>query len=550
MTEKEKIIWKQVVNGTPAIRKEICKRYPKFFSAYYFSQYFKFKTPDFHNDLYKDAVRLTTGEIEEVMWCLFRESAKTSIAKIIVCWLICYKFKTNIKWDSYDDSSGDNALFDITVALQSNQRLISDFGNLYHTKKHKNAQSEAKRKQIKNFITENGVSVSSITTQQATRSKNSQGENRTDFYVVDDFENYTTKESFTITNAIKKHLDELRSGLPAGASVLYLCNYITDTGSVAYLMEEKFKNNPKAIVRFIPIVDIYGKIVWTDKYVKTDLEAHELNKLILDPKLHKTSLESKRRSLGDVVYETEMMLNPSKSGELYFDRQKVDNAIKLTTEPIDTNVDMKIWEKFSPRYRYGSGADTAEGIGADSNASAIIRDRTKNTPALVVATFEDNQMSNYMLGHELKRQGGLYGYPYVVPELNNTGYGTVIELINAKYPLEKIYRREVRNQTTNKIQKEFGWKSTTSTKSEIMGAFKTAFEEGDLVILDSGLLEEMRLYTKSQLRLSGRQKGATRHYDKLRATALAWHALIYAPLPEIERQTQYTVPGQDEPYKP
>ena len=545
----DELKWKHVIEGSPALRKAICKEDPMYFALYYFPEYFKFKIPEFHADMYSDAKELTTGEVDEIMWCIFREGAKTSIAKIaVMCWVICFKLKQNIKWDSYDDASGDNALFDITLALQSNKRIISDFGQLYHTKKHKDAQSEAKRKQIKNFITENKVSVSSITTQQATRSKNSQGENRTDLYVIDDFENNETKDSFQITHSVEKHLDELRAGLPAGASVLYLCNYITDTGSVAYIME-KLKNNPRAIVRFVPAVDPKGVIAWSDKYVKTDAEAQEINRTIENPKLHKTSLESKRRSLGDNVYETEMMLNPSKSGDLYFDRDKVEEAIKLAKDPKEVNAGMKVWEKFNPQARYGFGADTAEGIGADANASVIIRATMGKAPALLVASFEDNNMSNTVLGWELKRQGGIYGFPFLVNELNQTGYGTQAELLNAEYPLDKLYIREVRNKVSNRIQKEYGWKATTGTKSDVMGKFKKDWEEGEIIIYDLALLNEMKLYTKAANRIANRIAGATRHYDKLRAAALAWHALLDAPLPANEKAKLYQVPDQDEPYK-
>lgn len=541
--------WHHVIEGSPALRKAICKEDPMYFALYYFPEYFKFSIPQFHRDLYTDCKDLTNGSVDEIMWCIFREGAKTSIAKIaLIVWVIAFKLKTNIKWDSYDDGSGDNALFDVTVALQTNKRLISDFGHLYHMKKAKTSLLEAKRKQIKNFITENGVSVSSITTQQATRSKNIQAENRTDLYVIDDFENNETKDSFVTTNSVIKHLNELRAGLPAGASILYLCNYITDTGSVAYIMD-KLKNNPRGRVRFIPVVNPQGVIAWPSKYVKTDAEAFELNRTIENPKLHKTSLEGKRRSLKDDVYETEMMLNPSKSGDLYFDRMKVDEAIKLAKEPIEVNAGMKVWAKFNPRCRYGMGGDTAEGIGADSNASAIVQAGMKNTPAILVASFEDNQMSNTVFGWELKRQGGLYGFPFLANELNQTGYGTQAELMNAEYPLEKMYRREIINKTTNKLQQEYGWKATTGTKSEVLGDFKMAFEEGDIVIYDLGLLEEMKLYTKAAARIANRQKGATRHYDKLRAAALAWYALGFAPLANEERKSLYKVPGQDEPYK-
>lgn len=551
MHDKERYqkLWDKVINGSPALRVAICEREPMLFAAYYFTQYFKFEVPDFHYDLYEDCKGLTDGTINEAAWIVHRYGAKTALAKIaLAIWAICYKKKRYINWDSEDKSNAESALFDITLALQTNKKIISDFGHLYHKKPQKEALSEAKLKRINNFITENGVKVEAFSTHVSTRGR-LYGEIRPDLFILDDIENNITKDSFQKTHSVISHYDEMKSGLTAGASVLVLGNYITDTGSVAHIMEGVKRNKDKARLRFIPVVDKKGIISWPAQFVKTDKEAVELNRSISDPTLHKTSLEAKRRELGDAVFETEMMLNPSKSGDLYFDREKVDEALKHVKEPIEVNADMKVWGKHSPRCRYGMGADTAEGIGADSNASAIIQGSMKNTPAILVASFEDNQMSNTIFGWELKRQGAVYGFPYLVNELNQTGYGTQAELINAEYPTDKMYRREVKNKTTNRVQQEFGWKATTGTKSEVMGEFKRAWEEGEILIYDEALLNEMRLYTKAAARLANRVKGESRHYDKLRAAALAWYALSFAPAVAADYKKKFEVPGQNEPYK-
>jgi hypothetical protein len=547
--------WEAIVTGSPALRKAICKDDEfgaLYFAMYYFTEYFSFRTPDFHMDMYLDCKHLTDGTLDEAMWCVFRDGAKTSIAKIaLLTWCICFQKKSYIGWDSYDGENAESALFDVTVALQTNKKLIADFGHLYYKKQSKTALSEAKMKRIKNFITEPsqygpGVKVVTFSTQEAIRGRIT-GHERLDLVIFDDFENNKTKDSAPITSKIIKHIDEYRSGMPAGASVLYLCNYIIDTGSVAHIMEN-LKDNPRAIVRFIPVKNAKGEIAWPDKFVDTRAEADELNKDIPNQKLHKVSLEAKREALSKdgLTYETEMMLNPAKSGDLFFDRVKVDVALSKATEPIDVSADLKIWAKFNPKHRYGGGADTAEGVGGDHNASCWI-DFTQ-TPNLLVASFQDNQMSNTTFGWELKRQGALYSYPYLVPEINNTGYGTVAELINAEYP--NIYQREVKNKVTGKVQKEYGWRATIGTKFDVLGKFKEAFESGELDILDKGLLEEMRVFTKAAARVIGREKDATRHYDKLRACALAWEAQKFAPLPTDDKKKLFTVPGQDQPYRP
>lgn len=401
---KEQELWNAVINGSPALRKEICKDNPRFFAMYYFSEYFKYKTPNFHLDFYQDCKDLTNGTIDESMWCVFRDGAKTSVAKIaLLTWCICFQKKSYIGWDSYDGDNGESALFDTTLALQTNKKIISDFGHLYYKKQSKTALMEAKMKRIKNFITEPsqygpGVKVTSITTQESIRGLIT-GAERLDMVIFDDFENNKTKDSPLITEKIKGHIDEYRTGMPAGASALYLCNYLTDNGSVAYVMDN-LSDNPRARVRFVPVKDSNGVIAWPDKFVETRAEADEINKTIEDPKRHKISLQAKKESLSKdgLIYETEMMLNPAKSGEQFFDRAFVEKAIKNATQPVDENAGLKIWAKFNPKHRYGGGADTAEGIGGDHNASVWI-DFTQR-PNLVVATFQDNQISNTMFGWE------------------------------------------------------------------------------------------------------------------------------------------------------
>ena len=328
---------------------------------------------------------------------------------------------------------------------------------------------------------------------------------------------------------------------------MYLCNYITDSGSVAYIME-KLKRNPRAVVRFKPVIDKKGVLAWPARFTVTDLQAFLYNKNIPNPKLHKMSIESKRASLGEAVFETELMLNPSKSGDLFFNRDKVEADILKAREPESTNAGLKIWFKYNPKHRYGIGADTAEGLGGDSNASVIMDYST--FPKQIVATFEDPTMSNTTFGWELKRQGSFYNYPFIVPEINNTGYGTVAELVNSEYPL--IYQREVKNKVTQKIQKEFGWRATVGTKFEVMGRFKEAYESGEIEIFDLGLLTEMKYITKASVRLISREKGATRHYDKLRAAALAYEGEKWAPLPQEEKKKVFSVPGQgiNDKYRP
>src|SRR3990172_6396902 len=113
-----------ITNGTRDQRIYVCERDPFLFALYYFSDYFTFKTPDFHMEFYDDLRGILEGRINSVLWIGFRESAKSSIAKIFLCYLICYKKRRYINYDSYDGQNSEAGLYDVALALQTNKKII------------------------------------------------------------------------------------------------------------------------------------------------------------------------------------------------------------------------------------------------------------------------------------------------------------------------------------------------------------------------------------------------------------------------------------------
>jgi hypothetical protein len=385
---------------------------------------------------------------------------------------------------------------------------------------------EAKRKKVNEFITENQVKVEAYSTQTSTRGRVF-GHLRPDLFVLDDVETSTTKLSYPITHKIIQHIDEMKAGLGVSGAILYLGNYITEDGVIAHILDI-LKNNPKAVVRFIPAVDLKGKIAWQGKYVKTNKEAAEINRMIENREKVKVSLEAKEASLTPPVYATEMMNNPSKSADYVFNRDKIKELMLSAREPVREVGGLKMWAEFNPRHRYAGGVDTAEGIGQDSNADVIIDFTCK--PNVVVATFESNLVDPVMFASHIKRHGDIFGTCFYVVELQQTGYATIAELVNLGYTF--MYQREVKNKITNKMQKEFGWRSTTGAKHEVIAQFVNAVHDGELVIWDLALLEECHKYRLQDLRLLRAVEGVTRHFDKLQAAALAWEGRRWAELPK------------------
>lgn len=545
ITKLKREVMDIMINGTQAQRKYIASKRFAYFCFYYFPEYFTYKTPDFHWDFFHDCENIDTGELRDVLWIAFRESAKTTIAKMFVTWCICYRKKKYIAWDSYDGTNAESALFDIIMNLQTNKKIINDFGRLYKKKKAQKTKEEQEEdapemKRGSVFITTNKIKVECFTTQYSARGRVS-GKERPDLFVFDDIENNVTKNSIRLTQKIISHVDEVNTGLQNSGSILYLGNYITEEGSIAHI-RDRLEGKKGKIVRDIPMVtkDSEGNEVpsWPGKYVMTNREALQKN-ITLPREKHMVSIEQKKEDWGDKVFETEGQNNPGKSGDYFFDREKVRIARDKAYDAKKEVALFKTWDIFNPKHRYGLGSDTAEGIGSDHSTSVIID--FSQRPAQVVATYKNNEMPHNIFGNELIRHARAFGECFILPEINQTGYSTVATLIQEGY--YNMYRREVKNKTSGKVQKEYGWRTGSSNKNDIFNHFKTAFEEGELVIYDKDLLNEMYHYTKQHLRILKKEEGMTRHFDLLMAATLAWEARHYATLSKEEKKDLYKSPN-------
>lgn len=501
-----------ILNGTPDERKYILQHSFMAFSMYYFTDYFTYKPAPFHKDFAHDCEQLAKGDLKEVAWVGFKECAKTSYAKMFVTWNICYAKRHFVNYDSYDKGNAESALFDVVVELQTNRRLIHDFGNLFTEDRD---DKEKKLKKVTSFITANDVKVEAFSTGQSTRGRLYKNF-RPDLYVIDDVENFQTIASPLITQKIVSHIDELRSGLAAEANVLYLGNYLTDQGVVQYILDTVTRSQGQT--RFIP-VEKDGIPMWEDKYCMTDTEAAEFNKENPNrPK--KISIETKKRDLGETVFMTEMQLSPLSTGDLLFQRNKVEKLLEVKEEDYEDLAGFRVWDKFNPRHRYAIGADTALGIGRDSNTSVLMDFST--FPARQIGTFSDNHIPPDVFAHELKREGVMFGECLIAPEVNGTGFATVTEL-KSIYDIEKIYRPLGKGvQYEDRHSTQLGFQTNPATKPDMLFQLKTAIEDGLLTIMDKRILKEMKAYRRTELYQRSKDPLATRHFDLLIATAICW----------------------------
>jgi len=286
---------RKVIEGTKEERVYLCSKDFSLFFVYYFTEYMKYPFAQFHYEMFQDIKDLVDGKYREVAWIAFRESAKTSIAKIFIIWLIVYNKRRYLNVDSFSITNAERILFDVVLALQTNNKLRADFGELFNAKRE---SDEVTQKRINNFVTTNGVRVEAHSTGKSVRGR-LHGSQRPDFLLLDDFETNETKDSKAHTQSVISHIDEFKAGLDSKAIVLYLGNYITEFGSVATLFE-RAKRDDRLIVRNIP-VEKNGKPTWEGKYAMTNEEAERTGKV---------SLEDKKKQLGSLVYSAEMLNEP------------------------------------------------------------------------------------------------------------------------------------------------------------------------------------------------------------------------------------------------
>jgi len=308
---------KEISELSPKERRYLLSKPENFgyFFTYYMVDYVNYPYADFHYDMFDDCADLVTGEIREVAWIMFRESAKSSIAKGLTTFLACTASRNYVNVDSYSRENAERILFDVVLEFQTNKKLIQDFGQLYNAQKQRN--QEVTQKRISNFITNNGVRVEAHSTQEPVRGRLSR-QYRPDFVILDDFETDKTVVSEAVTQSIRNHIQEFQGGLASNASVLYLGNYISEYCNIQWIMD-KAKVDDGMRVRNIPVL-MGGKPTWPGKYVLKD---SDVDKSIPNPKV---SIETIRKRLsspdeGDRRFQSEMMNQPVDYANQIFQRE-------------------------------------------------------------------------------------------------------------------------------------------------------------------------------------------------------------------------------------
>lgn len=301
----------KMINGTPAERRFLSEHSFGLFCIYYFNQYFKYALADYHYDFFNDCHDLVDLKIKECAWIGYRESGKTSIAKLFIIWLIAHNKRKYINVDSFDKENAERILFDVAFEMVNNKRLQADYGILFSKERSIN---DIKQNRINNFVCENGTRIEAHSTQESVRGRLHLNQ-RPDAMILDDIETNKTKDSQAYTKQVADHISEAMSGMAPEGFMLYLGNFITEFGNIAHLMK-RANSNDLIRVRNIPVV-INGKPAWEAKYALTDEEAKETGKV---------SIEAIERQYGSQVFSYEMMNQPIDDSIAEFKKDWIQEA--------------------------------------------------------------------------------------------------------------------------------------------------------------------------------------------------------------------------------
>lgn len=326
----------KMLNGTKAERIFLAEHSFGLFCLYYFKQYFEYALAPYHYDFFKDLHDLDEGKIREIVWIAFRESAKTTFAKLFIIWLIAYGKRKYVNVDSFDRENAERILFDIAFELVNNNNLKADFGILFSKER---GIDQIKQNRINNFVCENGTRVEAHSTQESVRGRIHLNQ-RPDFLLLDDIETNKTKESEAYTKQVKDHITEAMAGMSPDGYMLYLGNYISEYGNIQWLID-RAKIDKRIRVRNVPVM-IDDKPTWEGKYALTDEEAKKTGKV---------SIEDKQRQLGSLVFSYEMMNKPIDEMSAEFKRQYAQPITEHEVLQKETNcyitIDSAVSEKDS-----------------------------------------------------------------------------------------------------------------------------------------------------------------------------------------------------------
>lgn len=238
-------------------RKSICEFSHKWFFTTYFSEYIKYPSPDFHDDLF-----LITEDAEEFLSVIvaFRGSAKSTIMALSnpIWAMIGSPQKKHIVIISRTKELARKILQNIKSELETNRLLINDFGPFITNTDSWNSE-ELHINKYKTTIT--SLSVSS--NKRGLRD----GSNRPDLIICDDIQDMDSVKTKENRDRIYDwYVNEI---VPLGdldTKIIIIGNLLHEDSLVSRLKRSIREGKRTGIYREYPLMDENGLSLWPEKF--------------------------------------------------------------------------------------------------------------------------------------------------------------------------------------------------------------------------------------------------------------------------------------------
>jgi hypothetical protein len=469
---------------------KILKKF-RLWSRYFFPQYFPSKDAPHHAAGDLKRLRVYCGRDPMFLNIAYRGDAKTTRAKLFRAFVIANDtghYRRYMRVLSKDIGNAKQSVTDIYNMLIS-KRVAALYPEIFE-------RTSAKREETMGaFTTSTGIKMVADTIGTDQRGA-VQMEARPDFDWYDDFETRMSLYSAVTTHKIWQNMEEAKTGLAKGGGSEYTCNYISERGNVHKLVE-RTEERYKMVVPIAHKVNGAWVPTW-ERYTREEVEYMEAT---------------------EDEFAGERLSKPDASKDVYFAREAVEKQTAI--EPFEVIGGMRFFKKFDPTNRTVSGVDVGGGVGLDSSTNVVID--LDCIPAQVIATKATNEIKPDAWAHVVAKDNKqFFGACYTAIEKN---YGSTNDIFKGIYPSHMIHKTERggdRVKFVNAI--EYGFESNAATVPLIMGEFCKAVEDGLIALNDAGLIKEVRSYTTGDLMDSEPDpRMTTRHFDLLRAAAIAWH---------------------------
>lgn len=478
---------------------ELIRKKFLYWSGYFLTDFFSSKDAPFHKEIDTRNIEVYKSGTS-FLDIAFRGAAKTNRTKLFLAYAISNDlghYRRYIKILSKEIDNADQIVTDI-YNIFVRPRVKAVYPEIFQ-------KTDTKREERMNsFTTATGIKITanSVGTDQR---GDIQDESRPDLILFEDFETRLSLMSAQITHKIWENMEEAKNGLSKNGGIIYNANYISERGNVHKLVK-KIEN------QIITPLEVEGKPTWPERYTLDDVA-----------KIKKDAED----------YEGEYQCRPSASKDVYFDRESVDKQI--AKQPMEEIAGLKIFRKYDPSHRIGSGHDVGKGVGLDSSTSCFMDfDRY---PVQVIATYKNNDIAPDTFAYEIKRQAKRFGENYVAVENN---YGSTNDILKTIYPTNKIHKKQVsENKIVFKAPIEYGWNTNPATKPKMLADFSKAIEDGIVDLNDLGLIEECKSYTLNDF--MDREidpRLTTRHFDLLMAACICWQINKHIRKPDLRDEDE------------